>query len=58
MNSGGLEPYTKVEVAKVFEGVRKLDDLPPSQPDWRALLTDKNIGGGFGPPTGWPSHPE
>jgi hypothetical protein len=27
MNSGGLEPYTKVEVAKVFEGVRKLDDF-------------------------------
>ena len=40
----------EVEVAKVFEGVRKLDDLASSQPDWKALLTDKNTDGGFGPP--------
>lgn len=39
-----------MEVAKVFEGVRKLDDLAYSQPDWKALLTDKNTDGGFGPP--------
>src|SRR6478752_98538 len=39
----------EVEIAKVFEAVRKLDDLP-SLPDWRALLTDKNTEGGFGPP--------
>ena len=39
-----------MEVAKVFEGVRKLDDLHSSQPDWKALLTDKNADGGFGRP--------
>lgn len=40
----------EVEIAKVFEGVRKLDDLPSPQPDWRTLLTDKDVEGGFGPP--------
>lgn len=40
----------EVEIAKVFAGVRTLDDLPSFHPDWRALLTNKNIDGGFGPP--------
>jgi exodeoxyribonuclease V alpha subunit len=40
----------EVEVAKIFEGIRKLDDLPASLPDWRALLTESAKAGGFGKP--------
>jgi hypothetical protein len=39
----------EVEVAKVFEGIRKLDDLPAPLPDWKTLLIDK-ASGGFGEP--------
>lgn len=40
----------EVEIAKIFEGVRPLDDLPAGRPDWRALLTGASAQGGFGAP--------
>lgn len=41
----------EVEISKVLEGLRKIDDLPAPLPDWRALLTRKREDGGFGAPT-------
>jgi hypothetical protein len=40
----------EVEVAKVFEGIRPLDDLGATVPDWRVLLTATTDVGGFGTP--------
>jgi exodeoxyribonuclease V alpha subunit len=40
----------EVEIAKVFDGIRKLDDLPSPSPDWRAMLTREESAGGFGAP--------
>ncbi|MCC7157108.1 MAG: AAA family ATPase [Bryobacterales bacterium] len=40
----------EVEIAKVLEGVGKVEDLPQAAPDWRALLTRPKGKGGFGEP--------
>lgn len=40
----------EVEIAKVLDGLGKLDDLPKLLPDWNALLTRKKEQGGFGEP--------
>jgi exodeoxyribonuclease V alpha subunit len=40
----------EVEVARVLEGGRQLDDLPSPLPHWRALLTGDTGQGGFGTP--------
>ncbi|MCK5749088.1 MAG: AAA family ATPase, partial [Oricola sp.] len=40
----------EVEIAKIFDGVRPLEDLPPERPNWHALLTGKATQGGFGAP--------
>ena len=40
----------EVEVARIFDGVRKIDDLPSAMPNWRALLTVPPDEGGFGKP--------
>jgi exodeoxyribonuclease V alpha subunit len=39
----------EVEIAKVLEGIAKVD-LPQPAPDWRALLTRPKDKGGFGEP--------
>ena len=40
----------EVEVARIFDGIRKIDDLPSAMPDWRRLLTVPTEDGGFGEP--------
>ncbi len=40
----------EVEVAKVIEGCRGVEDLPKTKPNWQKLLTDSGAGGGFGAP--------
>jgi hypothetical protein len=41
----------EVEIAKMFEGLGKLDGLPDVPPDWRSLLIRSVENGGFGTPT-------
>jgi exodeoxyribonuclease V alpha subunit len=40
----------EVEIVKVFDGIRKLNEIPDTPPDWKAMLTRCPEEGGFGKP--------